>query len=111
MATTITVACDRCGKIEITSDDIGLMVCENAPRSYYTFDCPACHKLIRRDADDCVISLLMSGGVEAVTWLVPAEAIEPHTGPKLNSNDWLDFAKALAASDDLAEVAAAEGAG
>src|SRR5579859_7810381 len=79
--TTIKASCPACGEVELTSPDVTLMVCSHAPLTYYTFTCPRCLGEVRKPADDHVVSLLMSGGVTAVVWELPAEALEPHDGP------------------------------
>lgn len=105
--TTIKASCPTCGEVELTSNDVHLMVCSHASLSYYSFACPHCSDDVRKPADDHVVSLLMSGGVRAEVWDVPAEAFEAHHGPALTYDDLLDLAMALA-GDDL--VAAAAGA-
>jgi hypothetical protein len=103
--TTIKASCPGCGEIELTSDDVTLMVCSHAPLSYYTFTCPRCVDDVRKPADDHVVSLLMSGGVRAVVWEVPAEALERHDGPVIGYDDVLDFALQLSRTDNLAALA------
>jgi hypothetical protein len=105
--TTIKASCPSCGEVELTSDDISLRVCSHGPLSYYTFTCPACEELVRKPADDHIVSLLMSGGVHAEVWEVPAEALEPKDGPGLNYDDLLDFVLQLGTDDLLAARAAA----
>lgn len=104
--TTIKASCPSCGEVELTSQDVTLMVCSYAPQSYYTFVCPKCSADIRKPADDHVVSLLMSGGVKAEVWELPAEALEVHTGPALTYDDLLDFALQLGSSDLVAAAAA-----
>jgi hypothetical protein len=53
-----------------------------------------------------VISLLMSGGVEATVWEVPEEALEAKPGPTLTYDDLLDLVLALDGDDLLAARAA-----
>lgn len=101
---TIKASCPTCGEVEMTSADIRLMVCNHAPLSYYAFDCPNCRDEVRKPADDHVISLLISGGVKATVWEVPAEALEPKVGPRLSYDDLLDFALHLANHDRLAAL-------
>ena len=108
--TTIKASCPACGEVELTSADVTLMVCNHAPQSYYTFVCPKCTEQVRKPADDHVVSLLMSGGVRAEVWELPAEALETRTGPALTYDDLLDFALQLGASDLLAAAAAQVGA-
>ena len=100
--TTIKASCPECGEVELTSDDVTLMVCNHATRSYYRFECPTCTCDVRKPADDHVVTLLMSGGVEAIVWDLPAEAVEPKDGPVLSYDDLLDFALQLSENDLLA---------
>ncbi len=103
--TTIKASCPTCGEVELTSKDISLRVCNHAPLSYYAFGCPKCSDEVRKPADDHVISLLMSGGVQAQVWEVPAEALEPKAGPLLTYDDLLDFVLHLSQQDTLAALA------
>jgi predicted RNA-binding Zn-ribbon protein involved in translation (DUF1610 family) len=103
--TTIKASCPSCGEVELTPPDVRLMVCRTAPLSYYAFDCPHCGDEVRKPADDHVVSLLVSGGVPAQPWSVPAEALEPHAGPALTYDDLLDFGLLLGRTDQLAAIA------
>ncbi|HVM28162.1 MAG TPA: hypothetical protein VM433_10910 [Mycobacteriales bacterium] len=104
--TTIKASCPGCGEVELTPADVSLMVCSHARLSYYAFTCPGCADEVRKPADDHVVSLLVSGGVPATVWDVPAEAIEPRTGPALTYDDLLDLGLQLASTDLLAPAAA-----
>ena len=104
--TTIKASCPACGEVELTSQDVTLMVCNHAPQSYYTFCCPKCTAEVRKPADDHVVSLLVSGGVPAQVWELPAEALEAKAGPALTYDDLLDFALQLSATDLVAAAAA-----
>jgi predicted RNA-binding Zn-ribbon protein involved in translation (DUF1610 family) len=103
--TTIKASCPACGEVELTSSDVTLMVCSYAPQSYYTFVCPKCTAEVRKPADDHVVSLLVSGGVPAQVWDLPAEVLEVKAGPALTYDDLLDFALHLGSTDFLAELA------
>jgi hypothetical protein len=106
--TTIKASCPTCGEVELTSPDVALMVCNHAALSYYAFECPSCTNEVRKPADEHVISLLLSGGVPAQVWEVPAEALEPHPGAKLTYDDLLDFVLSLGDdTDDILNAAAA----
>jgi len=105
--TTIKASCPTCGEVELTSDDIALRVCNHAPLSSYSFVCPSCGDTVRKPADDHIVSLLMSGGVRAEVWEVPAEALEPKPGPDLTYDDLLDFVLHLGSDDLLSARAAA----
>ncbi len=105
--TTIKASCPTCGEVELTPADVALMVCSHAPLSYYAFHCTTCSEEVRKPADDHVVSLLVSGGVPAQVWELPAEALEAHTGPALSYDDLLDFALHLGTTDLLSELASA----
>lgn len=104
--TTIKASCPACGEVELTPADVALMVCSHAPLSYYAFCCPSCAEQVKKPADDHVVQLLVSGGVPATVWEVPAEALEPRTGSPLGYDDLLDLALQLAGTDFLAAAAA-----
>jgi hypothetical protein len=106
--TLIKASCPGCGEVELTPADVALMVCSHAPLSYYAFTCNGCGDQVRKPADDHIVSLLVSGGVPATVWDVPAEALESHEGARLSYDDLLDFALRLGETDYLAaEVARA----
>ncbi len=105
--TTIKATCPACGEVELTVADVSLQVCSHAPLSFYAFTCPGCRDEVRKPADEHVVSLLVSGGVAAEVWEVPAEALEPKAGPTLSYDDLLDFALQLGCSDLLAAAAGA----
>ena len=96
--TLIKASCPSCGEVELTPAD----VCSHAPLSYYAFQCTGCDSEVRKPADDHVVSLLVSGGVPATVWEVPAEVLEPRRGPALSYDDLLDFALGLGTTDLLA---------
>ena len=104
--TTIKASCPTCGEVELTPADVSLMVCSHAPLSYYAFTCLTCMDEVRKPADDHVVSLLVSGGVPAQVWDLPAEVLEVKTGPALNYDDLLDFALELGSTDLLSAAAA-----
>ena len=103
--TTIKASCPTCGEIKLTPADVSLMVCSLAARSYYSFCCPGCSTEVRKPADDHVISLLVSGGVPAQVWELPAEVLEVKPGPALSYDDLLDFALHLGQTDMLSQLA------
>ena len=105
--TTIKASCPTCGEVELTPEDVRLMVCSHQPLSYYAFCCPTCECEVRKPADDHVVSLLISGGVPAQVWDLPAEVLEVRAGPALSYDDLLDFALHLGTTDLLAAEAAA----
>jgi hypothetical protein len=57
--------------------------------------CPACRVVIAKPADERIVRLLLSGGVQAELWEPPAELLEPRDGPPITYDDLLDLHLAL----------------
>lgn len=104
--TIIKAACPTCGDVELTKDQVRLVVHAVRSRSFYAFDCTSCVTLVTKPAGDEVVRLLTLGGVVAERVDVPAEALEVHDGPALTSDDLLDFAAWLGAAEHVVESAA-----
>jgi hypothetical protein len=68
-----------------------VQVCAETQEGAYTFSCPACATIVRRDADRHVVQILVSGGVRVRVWQLPTELYESHDGPAINWDDVLDF--------------------
>ena len=79
--TTIKASCPTCGDVELTAHQVRLVVCSVRTWSYYAFSCATCLEEVRKPAGRDVVALLISGGVIAEPWAVPAEALEFHEGP------------------------------
>ena len=62
--TTIKASCAVCGDVSLTPTDVRLVVCSNETWSYYAFNCPDCTDEVRKPADEEIIALLISGGVD-----------------------------------------------
>ena len=102
--TTIKTSCPVCGDVELTPAQMRLVVCNLADRSFYAFSCSTCRDEVRKPADDEVVALLVSGGVIAERWEIPAEALEDHIGPQISYDDVLDFALQLERVDRVAAI-------
>ncbi len=103
--TTIKATCPTCGEVGLTPQDIELRVDQDdTSASFYAFDCPSCLGNVRKPADERVVRLLISGGVE-VQPLSPAQARrrlrERFDGPRLTHDDLLDFHVLLQREDWL----------
>ena len=102
--TTIRATCPTCGEVGLTPDEIELRVDErDTTASFYAFACPSCFGTVRKPADERVVRLLISGGVEV---LDPAPVEPParrlserFDGPRITHDDILDM-HALLESDD-----------
>jgi hypothetical protein len=102
--TTIRATCPTCGDVELKPAELRLSVCTRPEWSTYAFTCPTCTDEVKKPADEEVVALLISGGVIARPWHIPAEALEAHDGPTLSYDDLLDFALALDGHDALAGI-------
>lgn len=102
--TTIKTSCPVCGDVELTPAQMRLVVCSRSDWSFYSFTCATCQDEIRKPADEEVVSLLVSGGVVAERWVIPAEAMEEHVGATITYDDVLDFALGLDRVDLLAAL-------
>jgi predicted RNA-binding Zn-ribbon protein involved in translation (DUF1610 family) len=102
--TTIKATCPSCGEVGLTPEDIDLRVDRSGgSESSYAFTCPACLEVVRKPADERVVRLLLSGGVQAT--VVPAEPFGPRpTGPRFTHDDMLDFHAMLQRDDWFFEV-------
>lgn len=110
--TTIKATCPACGEVALTPEEIELMVHSAGQNgASYAFTCPTCLGLVRKPADDRIVRLLVSGGVqviEAESADIPAEVLEhPVAAPALTYDDLLDLHELLA-SDDWYERLLAE---
>jgi hypothetical protein len=90
--TTIRATCPTCGEVGLTPEDIDLRVDEAGDESFYAFDCPACYSNVRKPADERVVQLLLSGGVEKRAPEPLRAAPEPRFSyPMWTYDDLLDF--------------------
>jgi hypothetical protein len=90
----LTVFCPACGEVDLTSDQVWLVIASVADRTHYRFRCDGCNLSVRRPADETVVALLAEF-VAVEEFEIPAEALETHDGPPLTSDDLLDLVLAL----------------
>ena len=107
--TTIKASCPACGDVDLTPTDVRVVICSRSDWSFYAFACPSCCEEVRKHADEDVVALLVSGGVKADVWEIPAEALEEHSGPPLTYDDLLDAALWLSDHDQIAAALATLG--
>lgn len=98
--TTVKASCHTCGDCILPISSYLLVACTQAEWSYYRFTCPTCRTEVRQPADEEIQALLRSAGVPEELWIIPAEALEIHTGPAITADDVLDFALNLHTLDD-----------
>jgi hypothetical protein len=96
LMTTIRATCPTCGEVGLTPEEIELRVDESdSSASFYAFACPSCFGQVRKPADERVVRLLISGGVEVLEAPVagppPRKLSERFDGPGITHDDILDF--------------------
>lgn len=102
MATTVKANCPMHGHQEVPISDVHLTVYSLGDGSYYEFRCPDCADLVRKRADEYVISLLRGGSVAETFHRVPAEWAEhDHDAPPITWDEVLDLALDLQDNPDL----------
>jgi predicted RNA-binding Zn-ribbon protein involved in translation (DUF1610 family) len=99
--TTIKATCPTCGEVSLTSEEVELWVDPTSQQdAFYAFTCPDCLCVVRKPADDRVVRLLRTGGVEVRDLAAPAVAKAPRfPWPPLVHDDLLDFHTLLARGD------------
>lgn len=97
--TTIKATCPGCGEVDLTADDILLRIGAQSEGNTYGFSCPGCTDFVQKPADERVVRLLLSGGVMPTLVHVPAEALEPRTGPPIDHDDLIAFHDLLESDD------------
>ena len=102
--TTIRATCPTCGEVGLTPDEIDLRVDPGGGNpAFYAFHCPTCLVVVRKPADDRIVRLLASGGVEIRQLISPSSR---HSGPPFTHDDLLDFHGLLATDDWFSELEA-----
>ncbi len=105
--TRISVHCRRCGEVKLAPEQLWLVLTDVPGHAHYGFRCPRCAVLVRSAADEKTVSSLATlVAVEEID--VPAEALEPHTGPVLTFDDLIDLVLALEADAKAAQASGAE---
>lgn len=102
--TRIKTSCPVCGDNELTPAQMRLVVCSRSEWSFYSWNCTICQDEIKKPADIEIVAILISGGVVAEPWHIPAEALEEHPGKAITYDDVLDFALGLDRVDLLAAM-------
>lgn len=106
--TTIKATCPNCGEVTLTPDEVELWIDRSAREdSFYAFTCPTCLCVVRKPADDRVIRLLTTGGVEVRHVAPPVPPRPPRfSAPQFTHDDLLDFHTMLAADEWFSDLVA-----
>lgn len=111
--TRIRATCPECGEIDLRPVDIALELVrsgegEITDASNYSFSCPDCAQRVTKPADERIVSLLRSGGVEPLERAqetAPPHPEHPADGPAFTKDDLLDLHLLLEREDWYEELA------
>ncbi len=97
----IRATCCECGDVELRSRDVRVRTCAETGAGSYMFRCPICRMIEVKSADDQVVDVLVSAGINLEMWHLPVERCDDRTRPAINHDDALDFHDLLASPDWL----------
>jgi predicted RNA-binding Zn-ribbon protein involved in translation (DUF1610 family) len=103
---TIRASCPDCGDVELTTRDMTVRVCVDDNQGAYLFRCPSCVMAVTKLAEQRIIDLLVSSGVEVEMWALPLELRERPVGEQFNHDDLLAFHDLLEGADWFATLSA-----
>lgn len=103
--TVVRSTCPSCGTVDLPADAVTVFItADGEPR--YRYACPQCYATVDKPTTAQAITLLEDAGAHVV--LVPAEAAEGTPATRdFDDDDLIAFARALAATDDIAGLAGA----
>lgn len=92
----VTTTCPRCGTIDVPLAEIVLRVCEDDSSGACVVRCPACGSRFAKDANDAMMIMMVTFGVDVTVWQRPAEVDERPTHlPPLRYSEVSDFRRLL----------------
>ena len=87
---TFEAPCPNCGIVELSCDQLWLVLAEAPLQDHVAFHCPSCFDHARCVADEDTVAVL-SAIVLVEELEVPAEAFEPHDGEPFTDDDLIDL--------------------
>jgi predicted RNA-binding Zn-ribbon protein involved in translation (DUF1610 family) len=109
--TNIRTNCPRCGEVEMEASVVLLSVDETSDEGSYSFVCPECLEVVEKPADEKIVTLLLSAGVEVHRTTPRQEAMVASRrvpgGPPLTADDLIDFHFLLSQDDWFNQLVAA----
>jgi hypothetical protein len=86
---TIRTFHDPCGEVETDVFDVVLFVAPDGTGTY-RFECPNCYLMVKKFADQKIVSLLRAAEVRLVEVSPPGQEKGP-SGPRFTRDDLIDF--------------------
>ena len=83
----IKASCPTCGDVELTLDQIRVLVCSSDGQASYNFRCPTCAVRVSKPAEKAVVDILVSAGVALSFWRMPSELEEEHAGDPISYDE------------------------
>jgi predicted RNA-binding Zn-ribbon protein involved in translation (DUF1610 family) len=109
--TNIRTNCPRCGEVEMEAAVVLLTVDEASGEGSYSFVCPECLEVVEKPADQKIVTLLLSAGVEVHRSTQEAEIVmssrRTPDAPPLTADDLIDFHFLLSRDDWFTQLVAA----
>jgi predicted RNA-binding Zn-ribbon protein involved in translation (DUF1610 family) len=106
--TNIRTNCPRCGEVEMEASVVLLSVDEASGVGSYSFVCPDCLEVVEKPADQKIVTLLLSAGVEVhETARLELSSRTLPGGPPLTNDDLIDFHFLLSQDDWFNQLVAA----
>ncbi|MFW5934144.1 MAG: hypothetical protein ACOCT8_05390 [Actinomycetota bacterium] len=109
--TRIRASCPACGEVDLSPDEVVLHVVRARDgdidaASSYRFTCPSCDEPVAKPADERIVELLATGGVQIVEagTELPPHPEQPPAGPALTHDDLLDLHLALQGDEWFLEL-------
>jgi hypothetical protein len=98
---TIRASCPTCDDVDLTTEDLTVVVCADTTKASYAFCCPSCRRRVVKEAEARIVDLLLAAGVKKSVWALPAELYEPKLGLPITYDDLLEFHFLLERPDAL----------
>jgi hypothetical protein len=97
----VRVACPGCGPMVVPADEFMCGLDAAGATGLCELRCPVCSATVILRAEAAAVETMQRAGAKGLT-MAPFELLEPHPGPPLSWDDFLDFKLALDASETLA---------
>jgi hypothetical protein len=100
----ISANCPDCGEVDLTAEQLWLVLTSATGNADYHFLCPGCTAHVRHHADQATVDLL-APLVAVEERHIPAEALESHVGSPLTLDDLIDLLLGLESFAEAAQPA------